>query len=116
MYSSNAAWILRAKKQTAATVATAVFAFYYLKRKANRCTEKWGRWRALKSAEIRLRYLLEISHDRTHAVAITHAFYDFAVAIHLAKFSVRVARIIAVDHEVVHDQADTRPDTEAIFR
>jgi hypothetical protein len=47
---------------------------------------------------------------------MTYALDDLAVAVHLAQFALCFGGIATVNHQVVDDQANTRPDTEAIFR
>jgi hypothetical protein len=60
--------------------------------------------------------LLVSDHRGSHTTLMTYALDDLAVAVHLAQFALCFGGIATVNHQVVDDQANTRPDTEAIFR
>jgi hypothetical protein len=57
-----------------------------------------------------------LDSDRSaNATAVTDAFKDFAVAVDLTEFALRLVNVATRDHQLVQRQADSRPNAKRIL-
>ena len=58
---------------------------------------------------------LETGHRHPNATVMANTFDDLAVVVHLPQLALGLVLVATMDHQIIHNHAKARADTECIF-